>query len=181
MKFLSFIFTIISVFSFLAAADQENYEVAREAAVSKTGRDVDRRYKYAMYEYWHATNPAEACVTGFSHVRLIVGTFSGQDFRGEAFDMISNGRGPSGGAWTGHTAADREENWLANRYFGGDGQIRRVSQPSQYEWAGRVKTGVSNDRIQSIGEGYCRDHSTYNLVRNNCNTYAKWLYNEIKA
>lgn len=151
MKFLALISTIVAAFVLLVAADQENYQVAREASVQKEGREVDKRYRYGMYEYWHATNTAEACITGFSHVRLVVGKFNGEDFQAEAFDMISNGKGPSGGAWTGKTDADREYNWLANRYIK-DGQVLRVSAGSQYVWAGRVRTGVTNDHIQSLGK-----------------------------
>ncbi|KAI6090687.1 hypothetical protein F4821DRAFT_228833 [Hypoxylon rubiginosum] len=180
MKFLAFLSTIFAAFVLLVAADQENYNVAREAAVTARGSEPDKRYRYAMLEYWHATNTAEQCVTGFSHVRLVVGKFSGSDFQAEAFDMISNGQGPSGGAFTGKTAPDREYNWLANRYFK-DGQYKRVSTNNQYQWAGQVRTGITNDHIQSLGEQYCRDHGTYALVGNNCYNYATWLRDQILA
>ncbi|KAI0179456.1 hypothetical protein GGR52DRAFT_589180 [Hypoxylon sp. FL1284] len=149
MKFLALLSTVVAAFVLLVAADQENYNVAREASVRKTGNEVDKRYRYAMFEYWHAMNKAEECVAGFSHVRLIVGKFNGEDFQAEAFDMTSTGEGSSGGAWSGVTGADREPNWLANRYIK-DGQIRRVSRNSQYEWAGQVRSGVTIPPITSV-------------------------------
>ncbi|KAI1763258.1 hypothetical protein GGR53DRAFT_531705 [Hypoxylon sp. FL1150] len=183
MKFFTFLSTIFAAFVLLvAAADQENYNVAREAAVTATGKEPDKKSRYAMLEYWHATNQAEQCVAGFSHVRLIVGKFSGSgnDFKAEAFDMVSDGNGPSGGSWTAVTEAERDKNWLANRYIK-NGQVRRVSVNSQYQWLGKVRSGVTNSHIQSLGEQYCRTYPTYNLLNNNCYSYATWLWNQIKA
>ncbi|XXH04116.1 hypothetical protein Hte_010528 [Hypoxylon texense] len=178
MKFLALLSTIVAAFVLLVAADRENYQIAHTASVQRMGAEVDKRYRYAMYEYWHANNAAEACITGFSHVRLVVGRFNGEDFQAEAFDMVSNGAGPTGGTWTGKTAPSREENWLANRYIK-DNRVVRVSTASQYQWAGRVRTGVTNDHIHALGGEYCRQHETYNLVNNNCHNYVTWLYSQI--
>lgn len=151
MKFPTLLYTIITTFTLLVAADQENYNTANGVS-----GNVDRRYRYAMREEWHANTIAERCYMGFSHVRLVVGKFSGQDFQAEAFEMVSDGHHNTHGAFFGVTDADRDTNWLANRYIkvhedDGRAEVLRVSNPNNYIWLGRIRNGVTNDHIQSLG------------------------------
>ena len=94
MKLYLFSVALFSLVSLLLAANTENYEVAQKAAGSTT---LQRGQRYAFYEYWTTSRLTFAfpdCITGYKHIRLVVGEVKMQpnkkdmNFRGTAWDLI---------------------------------------------------------------------------------------------
>ncbi|KAF2229413.1 hypothetical protein EV356DRAFT_521110 [Viridothelium virens] len=139
MRLLTSLLTFFLAFLFVQAADDtDNFKVASEAAAQK-GVNIDDGQRHAFIEYWHATNAAEQCITGWSHVRLVVGstvtTRRGRDFRASAFDMRKEGTSVYGGA----VGSYFDTQWRANAYFNSAGQLTPTSSPNQLIYAGVVR------------------------------------------
>ena len=98
----------------------------------------------------------EHCISGFSHVRLVVGEVvtvgrgrnAEYDFRAVAYDMVSEHthtldkvlKSDDGiqSPWGGSIDYDVDNRWWANHYFKDD-QLRRVSRPNTYQYARKTR------------------------------------------
>ncbi|TLD16289.1 uncharacterized protein PgNI_01517 [Pyricularia grisea] len=70
--------------------------------------------------------------------------------------------------------------WIHDQYF--DKKTRnyvKLDKPNKYSWAGPTKK-LSFEEIYDIGEEWCKKHSKFYLVYNNCHDFAYDLYQKIK-
>ncbi|XXG96407.1 hypothetical protein Hte_002689 [Hypoxylon texense] len=183
MRLYAYLLQCLGLLALLAAAaNTENYNVVVDAA-SYYGKQLQEGVTYAVYEYWHPVNRVENCFPGFSHARLVVGeikkTRNNRDytFDGTAYDLLKEG-GIFGGIHGGTTSVGKEK-WKPNQYKNRNGDWQRVSAPSQYEYAGEVAGDVDSRMIKRLGDEWCRQHPTYNVVTNNCVNFVEDLYRNI--
>ncbi|KAI1842464.1 hypothetical protein JX266_011359 [Neoarthrinium moseri] len=190
-----FLFAILSVFTLSVAGSAivkrtpgtDNYAVLT-AALQKAGKPIDPNKRYGLYEYF-AVDGQWNCNKYFTHVALVIGNIvtgsNGPEFRGQQFEMRKRGDGGSGGVQGEQTVAQYEENWWANHYHPLDMYGNKLPQwianahKHVYELAGEVGESPFLE-IRGLGADYIRDHPTYNVVTNSCQTYAGWLFKQVK-
>jgi hypothetical protein len=164
MKFLYPLVAILLAFN-AAAEHTESYLAAARAAAEK-GVTLRHGETHALYEYWAAANTIFQCLTGFSHVRLVVGKVQYKernnrhdlDFKANAWHMISAGtnaanliarpiKSPYGG-----TVQAEADTWYPNQYYNyQEREWRRTSRDNRYVYAGQVTTTTAPSQITRIG------------------------------
>lgn len=134
----------------------DNIKVLKEAA---KGHALKAKTRYALVEKWAPKgHNAYECVTGWSHVRLIVGTYeSDTEFSDpKAFDLgTRNGRIEKGGQ-----VKTQESDWRANHILAGAGPLaywHKVATPSKYEFAGEVKDSMHSIKKKGMKVTFVRN------------------------
>ncbi|KAI9892540.1 MAG: hypothetical protein M1814_001229 [Vezdaea aestivalis] len=177
MQFFYLLLQFLSLLAFGLAVNTESYTVLQTAA-ARRGITMQAGTIYMFRELWAPRGDATDCISGYAHVRLIVGSPAGlagnMDFRAEAYDLgvteLTNG-----GVVGSPTYVERAE-WRANQRPQGNGWVR-VSKDNVYEYVG-VTTTVA-DVIENLGEQYPRDHPKYAMRTANCRTFVDWLVGKI--
>ncbi|ODM21566.1 hypothetical protein SI65_02410 [Aspergillus cristatus] len=88
--------------------------------------------------------------------------------------------GRTGGDKKGGEVTINEREWRANHILVGGGDAaywHKASAESTYDWAGEGKDDMAT--IKRKATQYGKDHTTYNLITNNCLTFANGLYKQI--
>lgn len=131
MKTFSILLTWLLALISLALATSKGKILEDAAAAAGQQLYIGRRY--AIYEYWPASNFQEQCIPGYSHVRLVIGDYhaiegQGLDFDGRVYDMVKSGAPASSGSTrpVGGTTMPRIDHWTE--------QGR-----NSYIWAGPVR------------------------------------------
>ena len=155
MRYHFFTIALFSLVSLIFAAETENYRVASLAAAAK-GVTLEEGKRYAFYEYWVVSRYASfpdfpECVTGYKHIRLIVGSVAkatranpDQDFKANAWDLYVTNPEEAKKKLEGAPVATKPESWKANRNTAGN------PVTNQCVYAGRVSK--SDQGIKTAGE-----------------------------
>ena len=137
------------------ATAADNIKVFEEAASQKQVQ-LQNGKKYALYEKW-APKGREMyeCVTGWSHIRLVVGTYeeNGDGCNSHFAEPMAYDLGRRGQDKKGGLVQINDAEWRANHYLIGAGEKHwhKSSAESKYEFAGEVKESSSKELVTNKG------------------------------
>lgn len=128
------------------ATAEDNLKVIKQVAAQQKVQLAPNK-RYALYEKWPPKgHGAYECVTGWSHVRLIVGTYKEDDCDDDFSNGMSFDLGRTGGDKKGGEVTINEREWRANHILVGGGDAaywHKASAESTYDWAGEVKDDMA--------------------------------------